>query len=265
MRIMTIRCCVLLSVTSFFPFFNLYSGWLDRKAEGWFWYEDRMKKEKEDVELDLSECPQAIPPSPALTATEQMTAIRQELDERLHQAILEPNEENVLAYMQMQQKWMNQSSQFSQVWVRNVLNHPHLDSRLNSAPVTQYGVQIQKQILREQREETIHRLAKSHGLFFFYEGKNKVSQAFSFVVKEFAKKYDWQIVAISCDGFLIPDFDNTQANQGITQRLNIETFPSLFLVEPHQQKIIPIAFGLSSIDQIEENILLQLQALRSQP
>ena len=93
---------------------------------------------------------------------------------------------------------------------------------------------------------------------FFYEGANKVSQAFSYVVKEFSEKYEWQVFAISHDGVLIPGFE-TQVNQGIVERLGVENFPSLYLVEPKQQIIIPIAFGLSSIDQIEENIKLQLK------
>lgn len=247
---------------------NLQGDWLDRKAEGWFWYEDREKKEEEKVTEPHKNSPTLpISSSPLpLTAAEEMALIRKDLEERLSQAILEPTNENVLAYMQMQQYWTERSAQFSQVWLKNLLSHPELDTRLTAGPITQYGVQVQKQILREQREDKIRSLAQSYGIFFFYEGTSKISQAFSFVVNEFAKRYAWQVIAISCDGVLIPGFENNQNNQGITQRLKIDTFPSLFLVEPRQQIILPIAFGLSSIDQIEENIEIQLSSyLRSSP
>lgn len=251
MNFLTFMACLIMH--------TLEAGWLDRKAEGWFWYEDRIPIEKKDepvvAQSPITSIPSSIPP---LTATEEMALMRKELEERLNLAILAPTETNVLAYMQMQQHWVNQSSQFSRTWLINLLNHPELDARLTAGPITQYGVQVQKQILREQMEEQIRSLTQSHGLFFFYEGANKVSQAFSYVVKEFSEKYEWQVFAISHDGVLIPGFE-TQVNQGIVERLGVENFPSLYLVEPKQQIIIPIAFGLSSIDQIEENIKLQLK------
>lgn len=246
------------SLFFFFFYPDLHGRWLDRKAEGWFWYEDKVQKQ-EEKEIESIQPPALISALPLLTATEEMTLIRKELEESLNQAILEPSEDNVLTYMQMQQNWVNRSAQFSQVWLKNLLNHPKLDSRLTEGPMTQYGVQVKKQILREEREERIRSLIQSYGLFFFYEGNSKISQAFSFVVREFAKKYEWQVIAVSYDGILIPGFENNQMNQGITQRLGIEKFPSLFLVEPKQHIIVPIAFGLSSIDQIEENIDIQLK------
>jgi conjugal transfer pilus assembly protein TraF len=256
----------LLIILSFFlPIQILKAGWLDRKAEGWFWYEDRVKKKnEEELACPDFQAPQSPAQSIPLTATEEMSLIRKELEERLNQAILEPTDANVMAYMQMQQQWVHQSSQFSQTWVKNLLDHPQLDSRL-IAPITQYGVQVQKQISREQKEERIRSLTESHGLAFFYEGNNKISQAFSFVVKEFAKKYKWQVIAISCDGVLIPGFENNQVNQGLVQRLSVEYFPSIYLIEPSRDVVLPIAYGLSSIDQIEENIDIQLQSnLRGQ-
>jgi len=255
----------LLFICYFSSFQNLQGGWLNRKAEGWFWYEDREKEEKEkENEPHRPLSPTVISASPpSITATEEMALIRKELEERLNRAILEPSEENVLAYMQMQKQWIGQSSQFSQAWVKNVLNHPNLDARLTAGPTTQYGVQVQKQVLREQKEEKIRSLVDSHGLFFFYEGKSKTSQAFSFVAKEFAKKYGWQVFAISCDGIFITGFDYNQMDQGITQRLRIGHFPALYLIEPKKQSAVPIAFGLSSVDQIEENIDIQLKETRS--
>jgi conjugal transfer pilus assembly protein TraF len=74
-----------------------------------------------------------------LTAAEQMQMKRQEIEERLNQAILNPTEENVQAYMQIQQQWINQSAQFSHIWLKNLLTHPQLDSRLTAGPVTHYG------------------------------------------------------------------------------------------------------------------------------
>ena len=259
----SIKIYLLLSLF-LFSFKNLQGGWLDRKAEGWFWYEDQKKREEEKEIEQPKESPQTMitmPSSapPPISATEEMALIRKELEERLNRAIINPSEENVFAYMQMQQLWINQSTQFSEAWLRNLLNHPNLDSRLDE-PITQYGAQVHKQIMREKREGIIRSLVDSHGLFFFYEGNNKISQAFSFVAKEFAKKYGWPVFAISCDGVFIKGFDHNQVDQGIIERLGIDNFPSLYLIEPNKHTVVPIAFGLSSVDQIEENIDIQLNS-----
>lgn len=236
--------------------------WLERKAEGWFWYEDRAKKEdkaeaEERKQLPASSLVDTNVNPPALTATEQLASIRKELEDKLAEAILRPTDENVAAYMQMQHVWINQSAQFSQAWVKNLLQHPELDGRLTDFPVTQYGVQVQKQIVKEEREARIQEIAKSHGLFFFYEGKHKVSQAFAWVVKEFARKYNWQVIAISCDGEYLAEFDYQQLDTGIRQRLGVQALPALFLVEPQRQIALPIGYGLLAIDQMETNIDLQ--------
>lgn len=130
-------------------FQNLQAGgWLERKAEGWFWYEDMGKKETEEeipvVENHPQISPHIIPPAAQLTATEEVAAIRKELEEKLSEAILRPTDENLSAYMKMQQTWINQSAYFSSVWLKNLLNHPHLDSRVTEFPATQYGVQVKK-------------------------------------------------------------------------------------------------------------------------
>lgn len=255
-----IKTCLFISLF-YFSQNSVDAGWLDRKAEGWFWYEDRQKQiEKIEQSPSPLTVPDVNPPIP-LTATMEMEAIRKEIEESLNRAILDPSKENVMTYMTMQKQWIDQSAQFSQQWVKNLLTYPNLDARVMDAPVTQYGVQVHKQLAREEKERKIQALTETHGLFFFYEGNNKLSQAFSFVVKEFSKKYSWQVIGISCDGILIPGFEANHIDQGLVQRLGIENFPSLFLIDPNQRKHFPIAFGLASTDQIEKNIELQWSAL----
>lgn len=238
--------------------------WLERKAEGWFWYEDKAKQVEQTESPSPKEMP--LPPvlekhesPPLLTAAEEMALLRKDLEEKLAEAILRPTVENVAAYMKMQNVWINQSAQFSQAWVKNLLQYPELDGRLTDFPVTQYGVQVQKQIIKEDREARIQELAKNHGLFFFYEGKHKVSQACAIVVKEFAQKYAWQVIAITCDGEYLAGFDHHQLDTGIRQRLGVQALPALFLVEPQRQVALPIGYGLVAIDQIEANIDLQMR------
>ena len=240
--------------------FSLEAGWLERKAEGWAWYEDL---EKPDETLRTITNPKEdLPiPTPSPTFADEVAAVRKNLEEKLAHAVLLPNEENVAAYMQEQKKWIDQSADFSRTWAKVLLQQPNMDATLEY-PVSQYGIQVQKQIEHDNKTRLIHTLIEDHGLFFFYKGQSKVSQAFSMVVKEFAMKYGWEVVAISSDGTLIEGFANNQPDNGIVRHFSIETFPSLFIVNPRNKEVTPIAFGLVSVDQIENNIVLQFKELK---
>jgi len=239
------------------PFFSillaapLMGVWLDRKAEGWAWYEEAPPEIKSESENGLEDRP-----PPSFSYTDQAAEIRQKLEEILSKAILEPTEKNIEHYIQEQMKWINQSAQFSKVWTKVLLHRPDLDAS-TEFPVSQYGIQLYKQIQHDQLFALMHALIPHYGLFFFYEGKDQRSQTFSMVVQEFARKYGWEVIAISKDGYLLDGFADNHADNGAAQKIGVEIFPSLFLVDPHTADIRPIAFGLVSIDRIENNIALQ--------
>lgn len=236
---------------------SLEARWLDRKAEGWAWYEEREKKEtREDEKTE-----DILPPPPVQQSSypylEKLDKFKKDYEEHLAKAVLEPTEENVAQLMVEQKKRLDQSTTFSKLWSQILLKYPELDESVTGFPVTQYGIQLQKQAIEEQRESFIKSLAQESGLFFFYEGSSKASLGFAFVVKEFAKKYHWQILAICVDGIQIDEFENHKFDNGISKKWAIKQYPSLYIVYPQSQEIIPIAFGLSTIDQIESNIALQ--------
>jgi conjugal transfer pilus assembly protein TraF len=219
--------------------------WKDRHAEGWAWYEEQ--KEELSPTSPLKKNP-----------TEQLAGIKKDLEEKLAKALIEPSEENLEAYIQAQKYWIDRSAEFSRLWAKVVLKNPELDETIQH-PVSQYGIQVEQEILREKKYALIRSLASSHGLFFFYEGKNKASQAFAYIVKEFMKKHAWDALAISMDGTLIEGFPNSRQDTRVAEKLGIGTFPSLVLVNPKTNQMYPIAFGMISLDQIENNILLHFE------
>ncbi len=226
----------------------LFANWHDRKAEGWAWYEERRKHEEEKV----------LPKTPA-TPSEQLQEIRQKIEEKLAKAVLEPTPENIKAYMTEQQKWVDHSAYFAQVWEKILLSYPHLDNTAKSLPVSQYGLQYHKQEQQIKKESLIASLAKSYGLFFFYEGKSEISLFFGQIVKEFSKKYDMQTVAISVDGVKIEGFESHKKDNGIASTLGVDVMPALYLIDPQTDTAVPISFGLVGMDKIEDNIVLQFQ------
>jgi conjugal transfer pilus assembly protein TraF len=230
---------------------SLDAGWHDRKAEGWAWYEDKPQKETVKESRETRETSE--------TALERLSTIKKDLEEKLAIAVLEPSEENIEAYMEEQRKWFDQSSKFSKTWSKLLLLRPDLDPTATQFPVSQYGSQLQKRLSAEDTKNLILNLAKDNGLFFFYEGNSKVSQAFAKVIREFSKRYSWEIVPISVDGTLLEGFPDSKLDNGISNQFGITVFPALFVINPSSKTATPISYGLVSLDQIESNFTLQFK------
>jgi len=232
---------------------SIEASWIDRKAEGWAWYEDRVQPEKVLKKEKEPKTPQ-----------EQISEGKKQLEEKLAEAMIHPTEQNVMNYMIEQKKWLHQSSVFAHIWGKVLLQNPELDPTATSYPVTQYGIQLQKEIENENNKRLIKNLSKENGLFFFYEGNSKISQGLSKIVKNFSEKYGWAVVAISVDGTILDEFGKPQIDNGISKTMEIAIFPALFVVNPKKKTATPIATGFVSLDQIEENIVLQFKTPKNE-
>lgn len=227
------------------------AGWLDRKAEGWAWHEKKQKEES--VQDEVSE------PIDSKSSKEQIAEVKEKLEELLATALISPTEENIYAYMQLQYEWLEKSSNFSQMWAKTLLNSPQLNSSVTDRPTTQYGIQLHKHIKKSRMKELIQSLCQDHGLFLFYEGGSKISQALSMVLLEFSKQYNWEIVPISIDGIMLEAMPTSRIDNGLSHNLGITVFPAVFIINPMTKEATPIAYGLASLDQILQNISLQFE------
>lgn len=223
----------------------LNGNWLERKAEGWAWYEQEEKSAIKTTEVMT------------LTAEEQLEAAKKQLNNLLAEALLDPSDENLTAFMKAQQEWIGKSAEFAIHWKKMLLSNPELDFTAASFATTQYGRQLQKKMEQEQRSVHLRKLAREYGLYFFYEGSSMASQAFAQVVKAFADKHQWEVVGIAVDGVTIPAIPST-VDQEIAEKLGVAIFPSLFAFKPQTKEAVPLAFGLRAIDQIENNVCQQL-------
>ena len=197
----------------------LSAGWLDRKAEGWAWYEEEEKKRIVEIaEEDI-----------APSAVEQLAAVKKNLELMFAEALLKPNHENIVNYLEAQKEWMDKSAAFANHWGKALLDRPDLDPTATTYATTQYGRQLQKTIEQEERTRLIKTVAQGHGLLFFYEGGSKASQAFAHVVKAFSDKYKWPVIGIAADGIVIPEIGG-DPDQGWAARLGLEVLPALMAI-----------------------------------
>ena len=224
-------------------------SFFEKRAEGWHWYEslsDNKIKEKKKTN-------NSIPPPQ--TPTEKIEAQRKALETKLHTAILEPSDENLIAYILAQKALMDQSQRFSEVWKKVVLNTPSLDETLIH-PVDQNARHIYYDEERNKLSKKIQVLASEYGLFFFFRKNCSYCHHFAPIVKRFADKYNWSVLGISLDGGTLSEFPRAKRDNGISARLGISHVPALIALHPKTRKLIPLAYGFVSENEIEERIEL---------
>jgi conjugal transfer pilus assembly protein TraF len=149
---------------------------------------------------------------------------------------------------------LDRSEHFSNGWLKTVYEDPYLDHTL-IAPVNQRGRHLQLDLQKQKTTETIKQLAKDYGLFFFFSGECGYCHGFAPIVQEFASNYGWEVLAISIDGGKLEGFKKIVSDNGLFRQWQVEILPALFAVNPHTGHVIPIAYGMTSIDEMETRIM----------
>jgi conjugal transfer pilus assembly protein TraF len=223
------------------------SEFLNKRAEGWHWYEDKVKEESKNDN-------QPTAPTP-MTATQMKKALQQQVEEALDTAIMDPTPENVYAYVHLQQYVMNRASKFSDTWQKVVATNPELDESLKH-PVMQSARNVYFEQQAETKQKLITDLRDKYGLFFFYSSKCGYCHKFAPIVRSFATSHRLNVMAISADGGPLPEFPEAQMNNGIIEKLGIKAYPALIAFDAKTQELIPLSYGMTSEADLENKIML---------
>lgn len=238
MRIVTLLVFVLSSM-------NVHADYLDRKAEGWHFYEE--------LNQQPSQTKDKKPSTENQDPVQQLTAFKEDVERLKATAVMNPTTENVQAYMLIQKQLMDRSSQFAQKWMEVVYTTPNLDYTVKH-PTSQAARHVYLDQQKVKMNVQVKALSKSHGLFFFFSNSCAYCKNFAPIVKAFADKYGWEVMAISIDGSTLPEFPNAVMDNGTAKALGVEFVPTLLAVNPTREEIIPLSNGMSSQDQILDRI-----------
>jgi conjugal transfer pilus assembly protein TraF len=230
------------------------AAFFERRAEGWHWYQS-LSDNKDEEKTEKTD---QIPLTP--TPTEKIESQRKEIEQKLHTAIVEPNRENLMTYIIAQKALMDQSQRFSESWQRVVMTTPALDETLIH-PVDQNARHVYYGEKNKVLTKRIQALAQEYGLFFFFKKECPYCHHFAPVVKHFAEKHGWSVLAISLDGGVLPEFPHARRDNGIASRLQVAHVPALIAVHPRSGQTIPLAYGLVSESEIENRVELLTRAL----
>lgn len=226
--------------------------------KGWHWYE-RQESEDRGQESSVDDTQKAQDTSAKRKSPKEVVAsYREELENRLADAWMHPTPHKIKAYQEMQQDMVERSKVFSEGWMRNVFLNPDLDNTIAN-PVNQQARHVQLDQQKKQVAETIKGLASEYGLFFFFSGQCEFCHRFAPIVKRFSDQYGWQVLPISLDGGQLELFPNAQPDNGLFEQWQQggqgQVMPALYAVNPNTGHVIPIALGMTSIDQMETRIM----------
>lgn len=217
------------------------------KPVGFLWY----TKEKETKKVEKNA--RSGTSFKSLSYTERDAVLRFYTMEALHKARHTKKVEDMRVFLSLQDYWLKESSRFKSLFQQTMLAHPEYDYAVTH-PTSNLGAKITDEVRESQTVEVINRLSQSHGLLFFYRGKSPYDLKQIPIIVDFCKRFRIQLMPVSVDGVTVPELLNSRMDQGQANRLGVRYFPALLLVNPTNQRVSPVAYGLTTQDVLMERM-----------
>ena len=200
---------------------------------------------------------EAQPQVPEKSAAERLAAITHQLDELKAKAILDPSEENVIAYVRFQREQLDRASTFSDTWQRALWQNPDIDYTLQR-PVNTVAKRAWLDNRKADRDQVLTSLSQRYGLFYFYAQSCGACEIFAPILRSVADSHRMAVMAVSMDGGPSRDFPNYVVDSGQRARMGVsgnET-PALVLFDTATKRTIPVGYGILSADEIMDRIFM---------
>ena len=227
----------------------------DEKITGWSFYCDpALQEEEPPQEVAL---PPAIPPQQPMTATEEIMAFRAHVDEIKYRAVLNPTEENVIAYMELNAEIARKAGHFTDQWQRVLFKTPELDANVKK-PLAAAGITVFQDQMNAVQDAVFRRVAENNGLMFIFEDDAKcgICRVQGKVLADMEEQYGIEVLAVSRDGGVNAKFPDALVDIGQLKRFGLSGYPSptLALVDPANNQVDVIGSGLITADEILQRI-----------
>ena len=174
--------------------------------------------------------------------------------EALHKVRFTHRVEDERAYLALQHYWLNEASVHGQVNQETLLKYPEYDFSVTH-PTSAIGTTLADSLNNRKNHARIERLAKTHGLLFFYRGNNPYDQKQIPILRDFCRQYHFTLIPVSVDGTQAPDFPNSRQDSGQADALGVRFFPAVLLVNPKTQVTKPVAYGLTTQDVLTRHLV----------
>ena len=223
------------------------AAYWQQHREGWFWYRDPPPPKARPSPKEP-----AAPPKPRELA--DFEAMQQRLETLKRVAVMNPTDDNLMAYMRFQRMVMDRSQVFADRWQRLVWREPSLDYASEGRPTNTLAIAAFDERLRETDTAAVRKLAATHGLVFVFRSDCPFCHRFAPVLKRFAQQHGLAVLAVSLDGGTLPEYPDARPDNGIAARLNARAVPALYLTQPSRREFSVVGFGLMSDTDLLERL-----------
>lgn len=217
---------------------------------GWFYYEPIPEPEKK---------PDPILPKKPL-ATESVAPLssawlRANLPKYLDRAVDNPTLENVRRYRYLERLAMDRSSAYSDTSARLTMLDPLLDEQ-SVSPLTALAKATRTKELAAERKGVLARIKAEAGLWFFFRSDCPYCHAQVSALEALKNVHGFSVLPVSIDHQPLRNggFPSFVKDAGQAAKLGVQVTPSLYLVN-RDGRILPLATGLQTMDQIEYRII----------
>ena len=250
------------------------AAYWQQHREGWFWYRDPPPPKARPSPKEP-----ATPPKPRELA--DFEAMQQRLETLKRVAVMNPTDDNLMAYMRFQRMVMDRSQVFADRWQRLVWREPSLDYAAEGRPTNTLAIAAFDERQKERDTATVRQLAathglvfvfrsdcpfchrfapilkrfaQTHGLIFVFRGDCPFCHRFAPVLKRFAQQHGLTVLAVSLDGGTLPEYPDARPDNGMATRLHARAVPALYLTQPSRREFRPVGFGLMSDTELLERL-----------
>ena len=220
---------------------------------GWYWYHDpavlpdpkKQPKPKQQAEQQAPDDKKYTDEQLYDMYPDQFQAL---LNVRLKTAVQYPTEENVTAYLTMQDIARRKAAAFTSA-VQFVTQKNAATLSVNDVyPETTPGIEARVQMQEKEIFNTISTAKDNHAILFFWRPGCGFCEKQIGILKYFTEKYGWQIKPI-----------NIAEQTNLAERFNITTTPTLMLIRQGSDQYMPISVGVISLNEMEQKLY---QAIR---
>lgn len=226
---------------------------------GFNWYPPDEVPAPKDPKAKAAAAPKAKPAAKPKNIREMQSVddIHAEWKRLRDQAILQPTEKNIYAYLDANQWVQDRAQYFQDMWRRVTWKNPDVDYN-NRNPNANFAQAAMKDIKFDKTNQIMSDLSKTHGIVFFFKSDCEFCHIQAPILKMMQSRYGIEVLAISMDRGGMKEFPHAKPDNGISmfvsQGRGIDVFPAVYLVSKDKKEVVPLGSGVLAMEEIVERI-----------
>jgi conjugal transfer pilus assembly protein TraF len=221
---------------------------------GWFWYETVPAPAEEQPAEARPGLPEVFIPDMRHYTTEHLWGMHPDQFKELLQAfqkkaIMEPSVENLRDYMTMQDIARRKAAEFAMVTNYTLQANPELDLN-RDYPLATPGRSARTRLQQQEIQTRLASARKDHALIYFYSPSCAYCQEQDGILRYFVDRHGWEIKPV-----------NIEEQPSLAARFNVQTTPSMLLIQRGNADYLPAAVGVVSLDTLEDRLFRGVRLL----